>query len=120
MQTYLPAAAIILFPEPRAFERPGLARALEAIRFRFGAAVAVHVAVEADRATEAREAGLLPVDPAAALAQEADTWVLAPGFLPIFHGEGGFENVALPGNAAQRNAKASAFTSLSRIPSSIP
>jgi hypothetical protein len=100
------ASSIVVFPDADALARTGLERIAKAVRFRFGAEMSVHVAVDSEHAGNARALGLQPVEPAAATGLSGvDAWVLALGFLPIFHGEGGFERIALPGNAASRAGK---------------
>jgi hypothetical protein len=104
--TQIQATKVVVFPDARALARPGLKRIAEAVRFRFAPPVPVYVAVAAEHAAPAREAGMEPLEPAAATRlASADAWVLALGFLPIFHGEGGFEKVALPGDAETRVGK---------------
>lgn len=103
----LPASGIVVFPDAGAVARPGLKRIAEAVRYRFGPSIPVHVAVDQQHSARAREVGLEPVEPAAALSLTApDAWVLALSFLPTGgHGEGGFESVTLPGDQASRAGK---------------
>ncbi|MGE0564500.1 MAG: hypothetical protein AB7O50_08305 [Pseudolabrys sp.] len=64
------------------------------------------VAVDGPSAADAAEAGLVTVSSASAsVMRDADVWVLAPGFLPIFHREGGFERIKLPGDRSAQLGK---------------
>jgi lysophospholipase L1-like esterase len=102
----LSARRIVVFPDERALERPGLERILQGVRFRFGDAVPITIAAPAIRRLGATPAGLEWAEPAAAVAMPGvDAWVLAASFLPVFHGEGGFERIVVPGDDATRAGK---------------
>lgn len=100
------ASSVAVFLNDGALERIGLERIAKAVDFRFDVAAPVYVAVPDNQAQAVRDLGMEPVDAEAAVRLEkVDTWVIALGFLPIFAGEGGFENVSLPGTEPERSEK---------------
>jgi hypothetical protein len=92
-----------VFADPRTYEFVDAARLVRAIRFRLGDDVDILIVGAAPPdAAAAGIAGAAPDD--RARIDGCDHWILAPGFLPVFGGEGGFDKVPLPGGIAGRAA----------------